>query len=570
MDIHFEPPKSVSETQRATADAARRNEELGVELSNEKQHRAMSSAATLRKEIFKSNNAAEKQLRRCHELELYNEGLRKKIQNVRKRQIDQSRMRGGETTTRENARLLKRQTEILEDKLSMAFKKFNTTLDKNSKLRQEIDRLTNERHIFDKVYTRIEEEVVLYEEETLQVETETADREKQCKEVRESIKEMIAKDREEAEKFEVLIAESQSKIKHTAQKNEVGIGVIPLPSSAKSARPASEQEATGAEAAAVAAVAKLKEDPLVAMAAATMDEALNEKTKAGTMTKEEEARLLARGARYRWEAVQNKAIIQKSAKKIAEIRNLMESLQEVSGVKDVDELAEVFRHNEDRMFELAGKINEDSKQVEVLQKEIDALSTDLDRDDGAKERRTKAKKQMQQIRETRHKSKRFVEMKQEADNEIVALNEALEDICRSMQGSRYRFELRSRYSSVGSPTTDELADDDSAIDGGDMGSTHSSTREKSSPPTNASVATELTDALSDDGTGTSHVMRNLGTLEHIYRVLARATNSNKFEVKRPEKFMERSVAVATKFVCHIFSPKGVLSLSCVASETGQI
>ena len=68
---------------------------------------------------------------------------------------------------------------------------------------------------------------------------------------------------------------------------------------------------------------------------------------------------------------------------------------QVSGVKDVDELAEVFRHNEDRMFELAGKINEDSKQVEVLQKEIDALSTDLDRDDGAKERRTKAKKQMQ-------------------------------------------------------------------------------------------------------------------------------------------------------------------------------
>ena len=156
-------------------------------------------------------------------------------------------------------------------------------------------------------------------------------------------------------------------VQHTAQKNEVGIGVIPLPSSAKSARPASEQEATGAEAAAVAAVAKLKEDPLVAMAAATMDEALNEKTKAGTMTKEEEARLLARGARlahiaripdsafgrssvprsccmlpmssivrcsavlsrYRWEAVQNKAIIQKSAKKIAEIRNLMESLQEV-------------------------------------------------------------------------------------------------------------------------------------------------------------------------------------------------------------------------------------------------
>lgn len=150
-------------------------------------------------------------------------------------------------------------------------------------------------------------------------------------------------------------------------------------------------------------------------------------------------------------------------------------------------------------------------------------------------------------------------MKQEADNEIVALNEALENICRSMQGSRYRFDLRSRYSSVGSPTPDEDYDDSAAGDDGEAGSTHSSTREKPSPPTNASVATDhLADALSDDGTGTSHVMRNLGTLEHIYRVLVRTTNSNKFEVKRPEKFMERSVAVATKFVPLLLQPVRLL------------
>jgi len=118
MDIHFAPPPSISETQKVISDAERRNAELGVELANERRQRQM-DGPELSKELVKINAAVERQLRRCHELDIFNDGLRKKIVNAKKRRVDQTRMAGGELVTKENARLLKRQTEILEDKLSM-------------------------------------------------------------------------------------------------------------------------------------------------------------------------------------------------------------------------------------------------------------------------------------------------------------------------------------------------------------------------------------------------------------------------------------------------------------------
>ena len=93
---------------------------------------------------------------------------------------------------------------------------------------------------------------------------------------------------------------------------------------------------------------------------------------------------------------------QTSGKKMAEIRSLMESLQEVratfektlfctlssslnfrifplccvqvSGIRDVDELAAIFRRNEDVMFEIATKINADSK-VRLSSMSKNAVST---------------------------------------------------------------------------------------------------------------------------------------------------------------------------------------------------
>lgn len=48
-------------------------------------------------------------------------------------------------------------------------KSFNHFLNKNTILRGEIDELFNERHIFDKIYTRIGQEATLYSNETVRV-----------------------------------------------------------------------------------------------------------------------------------------------------------------------------------------------------------------------------------------------------------------------------------------------------------------------------------------------------------------------------------------------------------------
>ena len=156
---------------------------------------------------------------------------------------------------------------------------------------------------------------------------------------------------------------------------------------------------------------------------------------------------------------------------------------------------------------------------------------ELERDDGAKERRAKAKRQMQVIRQTRQKSRKFADMKRQADAEIVALNSALESICRSMQGT---IPKRPRLRTLQSRSSSSGQEADSTSPGSRRGA-------------DADAEDETPTAFNGIEPGTSNVMRNLGTLEHIYRVLMRSS-SGKVDVKRPDKFLARSVAEATKLV----------------------
>ena len=118
MNIHPEAaPESVKLTKQAIADAFQRNEELDLEISNARKKQQMVSDKGLKKDVEFYRGQIEKQLRRCHQLEIFNDGLRKKIQNSTKRRADQRRMVGGTFAAKENERLMRRQTQILQDKL---------------------------------------------------------------------------------------------------------------------------------------------------------------------------------------------------------------------------------------------------------------------------------------------------------------------------------------------------------------------------------------------------------------------------------------------------------------------
>jgi hypothetical protein len=112
------PLKQVlQETKHAADFAAARNSELMVELANDERTKRMMSAPGVAKDLLRNRDLIDTQMRKCHELEVLNEGLRRKIQNAKKRHVDQSVVRGGEIVTQENERLLRKQTQILEDRL---------------------------------------------------------------------------------------------------------------------------------------------------------------------------------------------------------------------------------------------------------------------------------------------------------------------------------------------------------------------------------------------------------------------------------------------------------------------
>lgn len=109
--------KVLNEVQRAADFAARRNYHLNLEMNNHDCNKRMLADPGLAKEVTRNHILINKHLRRIHELEVYNESLRRKITIQKTRRHDQGTWRGGTFATKENTRLLKRQTKILEDKL---------------------------------------------------------------------------------------------------------------------------------------------------------------------------------------------------------------------------------------------------------------------------------------------------------------------------------------------------------------------------------------------------------------------------------------------------------------------
>lgn len=75
--------------------------------------------------------------------------LRDEIWNKRKQM-------GGVNAAATNQRNIQKQVNLLESRLDQALVKFNKTVSRNKRLREEIDGLRGERVTFEKVYKKIE------------------------------------------------------------------------------------------------------------------------------------------------------------------------------------------------------------------------------------------------------------------------------------------------------------------------------------------------------------------------------------------------------------------------------
>jgi cell division protein FtsB len=82
--------------------------------------------------------------------------IERQMTTLRERIWHQRKMMGGTNAAAENQRTVEKQVKILENRLDQALVKFNKSLARNRKLREEIDDLRGERIAFDSVYKKLE------------------------------------------------------------------------------------------------------------------------------------------------------------------------------------------------------------------------------------------------------------------------------------------------------------------------------------------------------------------------------------------------------------------------------
>lgn len=85
--------------------------------------------------------------------------LTKQYQIARIDLLQSRRLKGGVNAEKENAEALQRQVEILENRLDRALTKFNDAISYNKELRDHINIIRKERRVFQRVYTKLENDL---------------------------------------------------------------------------------------------------------------------------------------------------------------------------------------------------------------------------------------------------------------------------------------------------------------------------------------------------------------------------------------------------------------------------
>ena len=82
--------------------------------------------------------------------------IERQMSSLREKIWHQRKVMGGTNAATENQRTVEKQVKILENRLDQALVKFNKSLARNRKLREDIDNLRGERVAFDSVYKKLE------------------------------------------------------------------------------------------------------------------------------------------------------------------------------------------------------------------------------------------------------------------------------------------------------------------------------------------------------------------------------------------------------------------------------
>lgn len=194
------------------------NAELTHELVQDSKAQRLLSNKMLSKDVQQSKTDIEQYLRKVRLEELVIKDTTSTISTLTKRLRNQSRAKGGEIITEHNNKLIQKQTNILQKRLEHAAAKYNAVIEKNTKLRTQIDTLVHKREIYDKIFTRIGAEIALISDESArlayQIEQVECEREK----VTESMTKIMEDAQKQSRKFDDQVVNDSESRKRERQR----------------------------------------------------------------------------------------------------------------------------------------------------------------------------------------------------------------------------------------------------------------------------------------------------------------------------------------------------------------
>ena len=219
MSAHARDESELLLEQRRRIEHVRaQNRELDFELRQDRKQQAILKEPLLNSDIKNCKTEIENYLRKNRQEELFIKETAQTIRSISTRLQAQQRSRGGEHVTRYNNGLLSKQANILQSRLDVGMVKYNKKIETNVKLREQIDRMVQQREVFDKIYSRIAAEVTLISDETTRLNQQIELVEKERNAVAEEMDRQVAEAEKAAAEFDRKVVQDGEGRKQKEQK----------------------------------------------------------------------------------------------------------------------------------------------------------------------------------------------------------------------------------------------------------------------------------------------------------------------------------------------------------------
>ncbi|CAG9330811.1 unnamed protein product [Blepharisma stoltei] len=257
--------------------------------------------------------------------------LDRQIAEMQSKIAKQREMIGGVKGSKETNLIINRKIKSLESKLEISLQKYNESVAKNKKIRDEIDKVRREKNFFMNIYKELDEDIKKKREEMKEIV------EKGNKAIRErdQAKEKIEELKQEAEKEEKEFNSDWNNLGKVIEKEK-----------------------------------QIKE---------TQDAILEKRKNAELENKEaeQEQELIKKITKLSWKIAKDKAAILVSSRKVDEYQLICDKLQEYTGISDIEMLIKQYQETKEHNITLGKYVEELNLDLEAIENQIQALKDEI-------------------------------------------------------------------------------------------------------------------------------------------------------------------------------------------------